>query len=154
MKSILNILKVLIIMFWVGLMLGFGGFVFFGDEIKEFLYSIFPSLDAFIEYMGFTQDTLESFMVFSAIIMIPVTILVFKVSARYSKTKVAPKRVPNTVARPTKAIAPKKAKVAKVPKAKIIKPKAVKKVKEPKVKVVSRKISTEGIGLTGLIINK
>lgn len=84
MKSLLTTFKVLIVLFWLGLFTVFAGFVFFGDQIIAFLYSI-PVLVQIKDYLGLTRDSLESFAIFVLMIMIPFTIIVFLVSSRYTK---------------------------------------------------------------------
>ena len=132
MRSTLQVFKVLIIMFWVGVLFGFGLYVFFGEQINSFFHSI-PVLVDFKEYMGFTQENVESFIVFWTIFMVPASYLVLRLTTRMDGGQQRTEVPVRTTTKP------------KVVQAKNVKP----------VKVVEDKVvyaPSKGIGLTGLII--
>lgn len=159
MKSLLITFKVFIVLFWLALFATFAGFVFFGDQIIAFLYGI-PFLVEIREYLGLTRDSLKSFAIFVLLIMVPFTITVLIISARYNKrmegkTQQTKKvvTVPDSTrqslekaakTRPLKA--KKERKKVTLPTIKLPKIKKVKSVEE----VVETKTGT--IGLTGLQI--
>jgi amino acid permease len=138
----------------------FTGFIFFGGQIINFLYKI-PALIEIKEYLNLTKDSLESFTIFLILIMLPITIIVFLISARFnrgtkSKTKKAitvPKSRRNEV---LKNANPKPLLKVNKEKKKSSSP-SIKKSKDntPKEKLIkteTKQNKIRAIGLTGLQI--
>jgi len=140
MGRTLNIIKVALMIFWGGVVVGFGLYVFFGAAITNLINSS-SAIVNFKEYMGFTQHNVETFIIFWIIAMVPVSFLIFKLNDRNSvavRAKIAPVKIAK----------PKTSAKVKAP-MELAKPSNV--VIQPKIEKVKR-IPSKGIGLTGLII--
>jgi hypothetical protein len=140
MKSILTIFKVLIILFWFGFFATIASFIFFGDQITAFLYTI-PLLVQIKEVFGITRDTLETIVVFVIIVMLPFTILIFSLGSRlrsYKKKEKISKVKPIVEAKPL---------VSTVATPTITKPIPVKEIKKVELDYYE-------LGLTGIKIKK
>ena len=160
MRSVFIFFKVMVIMFWMFIFLSFGLFVFFGEPIRAFLNTI-PLIVSIKEYFELDMTNIESFVIFLMIIMIPITLIVFKVSKRFTRKekKVISMQVPsgalinNGKTSPTVKNKAKKKSVFSLLKSK---PKESAKPKQetPTKQIVDKpvKISGKTIGLTGLQI--
>ena len=147
MKSILTFFKVMVILFWIGFFMTIGAFIFFGDQIIAFFYTI-PLLVQIKETFGITRDTLETLIVFLIVIMLPITLMIFSLSSRMSAHKKESKSIGAPIVQ-AKPLVSQPVPVQAVGKTK--KEKKAKPVKETKVKVEKDYYE---LGLTGIRIKK
>ena len=160
MRSVFIFFKVMVIMFWLFIFLSFGLFVFFGEPIRAFLNTI-PLIVSIKEYFELDMTNVESFVIFLMIIMIPITLIVFRVSKRFAREekKVISVQVPsgalinNGKTTPTAKNKTKKKPIFSFLKSK---PKAAvtSKQETPTKQIADKPVKTSGktIGLTGLQI--
>jgi len=127
----------MIILFWIGFVAAITSFVFFGDEIIAFAYTI-PFLVEIKETFGLTIESLESLLVLSIIVMGPISIAIFSLSKKL-----------NQIEKPEPVVEVAPVAVAQVKKEKAVKTKTETKQKEP----VQQSPYYE-VGLTGIKLKR
>jgi len=140
MKTILNLFKILTIIFWVIFIFTLAAFILFGDQIIAYLHS-FYILVKIKEMFEITIDTIETIVILMFLIMIPFTFIIFKLNSSVNAYKKADKPIDTVKAAPTSNI------VSSIPK---IEPQA------KTVKKEDKKLTLDyyEIGLTGIKMKK
>jgi len=98
MKTILKFLSIFVGVLWVFLFLAFITIIFFSDELAAV-----PALVDLRENLGLTRDMIENYLVYSAAILVPITLVILSADKhsgifglkKKSKTVIATQPVAN-----------------------------------------------------------